>query len=108
MGVSYRRRGSKWHIRFTAAGKKEIVKAYPGSLHESTIQKKVAWGEEEIALEREDPWEKQPDGIIDDLVDAYLAVNLENETWSRSTHAAHQSVLTRLNKPVNGKYVSHI
>jgi len=108
MGVSYRRRGSKWHIRFTAAGKKEIVKAYPGSLHESTIQKKVAWWEEEIALEREDPWEKQPDGIIDDLVDEYLAVNLENGNWSKSTHAGNKSVLTRLIEPVNGKYFSHI
>lgn len=92
MGVSYRKRGNRWHIRFREKGKKEVTEVLPGSLHESTIKKKVAWWEEQIALGREDPWEKSSGGMLSDLIDEYLAAH--KREWADSTYRGNKIVLS--------------
>lgn len=101
--VSYRKKGTNWHIRFQKQGSKEITKILPGSLHEKSIAQKTNWYKEQIALGRIDPWEQADTPIIsvDDALDEYLYMNLANGNWAENTtHKTNKNVLKRMLKPI--------
>lgn len=86
--VSYRKVGSKWHIRFRKPGHKELTKTYPGNLQERTIAAKAGWWKEQIALGREDPWQKKatPDHAgsvftLSEAIEWYINDGLTSGKW---------------------------
>jgi integrase len=109
--VSYRKVGSRWHIRFRAKGKKEVTKSLPGTLYEKTVAAKAGWYENEMALGRYDPWKPEPSSSLSvcDVLDEYLAVNLESGNWAPdSTHKTNKSVLTRMLEPVEARPITSL
>ncbi len=108
--VSYRRVGDKWHVRFRAKGKKEIIKTYPGTLYEKTIIQKVGYLKEQIALGHEDPWQGQGFELsAGTVLNMYLEENLESGNWAEhTTHKTNKNVLTRMLAPVEGEAINEI
>lgn len=57
VSVTYRRVRNKWHIRFRARGRSEIVRSYPADLvSEREVRREVAAFQRRIAIEGWDPW----------------------------------------------------
>jgi integrase len=89
VSVSYRKKGNKWHIRFRAKGRKEIIKSLAGRLAEKTVAGKAAWYEEECHLGRFDPWAERLEQsrlTIGDAVDEYCAGQFASSNWAESTY----------------------
>lgn len=94
--VSYRKVGKKWHIRFREHGRKEIVKSYPTSIHEDTIEKKANWFDEEIALGRYDPWEEEDadsDYPLGKAIEKFIKENMDAGQWLPRTKQTYQERL---------------
>lgn len=108
--VSVRKRSGKWNIRFRHSRKKEHVIYLPGSLHKSTVEKKAAWYEEQMKLNRFDPWNDNPaeDMLVWDVLHEYLDKNKENGNWSEATYKGNVSVLKRFLEPVQTEQIDHV
>ncbi|MEX1213319.1 MAG: site-specific integrase [Balneolaceae bacterium] len=108
--VSFRKSGSRWHIRFREKGRKEVVKSFPGSLQERTVQKKAAWYDEQWSLDRFDPYnDQQGDShvLVRDAIDDYCQENLASGNWSKATYERALNCISRslesvLNRRVSG------
>lgn len=102
MGVTYRKRGNRWQIRFREKGKKEVTETLPGTLRESTIQKRVGWWEQQIALGREDPWADSgnKDVILIDAIHEYCSTNISSGKWTQETYRTTHNRLTYHMKPI--------
>lgn len=57
VSVTYRRSGTKWHIRFRSRGRREIVRSYPCDVvSEREVKREVASFQRRISIEGWDPW----------------------------------------------------
>lgn len=103
MPVSYRKVGSKWHIRFREGSgrrRREVTKSLPGHLHESTVRKKADWFDVEWSLGRYDPFEEKADAsdlALGDALFEYCESNLRSGNWAAgSTYKTNKNVFARM------------
>jgi integrase len=97
--VSYRKVGNKWHIRFRRKGRKEITKSYPGSIDRRIIQRKAHYFEEQMALDKLDPWENKgnPGSLpLGKAVSDYISEAVDAGRWK--VDADGKSLTARTNR----------
>jgi integrase len=100
--ITYRKKGNRWHIRFQAQGKKEIIKSLPGTLYEKTVAQKASWYQEQVSLGRVDPWRKTLNTLyVEDALAEFLEMNLQTGNWAAdTTHRTNKNSLNRILKPI--------
>lgn len=84
--VKYRKRGNRWQLRFRKPGESELTKSFPGTLSEEKIRRKAIWWDEQIALNREDPWEEKRKTekfkfYLSEIIDKYLEEGKKSGRW---------------------------
>ena len=102
--VGYKKlKSGNWRIRFRSKVKGETGITLPGSLKEKTIEKKVAWYQEEIRLGSFDPY-KQNDvsHSVDKAVSAYIRAH-EKKTWSDKQLFNVETRLTLMINHIGGR-----
>mgnify|MGYP000551381586 CR=1 FL=1 len=83
--VSYRKVGSRWHIRFREQGD-EKVKTFDGSLPEYAIERKSRWFKQEWKRGYFNPFEEDVEDIrLTTAVDKYCRRKREKGDWNRKT-----------------------
>lgn len=96
--VTYRKVGDVWYVRFTEYGRKEATRRFPGTLQERTIQQKVGWFKEQIALGRYNPWDQKEkyyeDTLtLEELIDMYCSENYRSGNWTERTKQTNRDRL---------------
>lgn len=98
--VSYRKKGTKWHIRFRVRSKnqqrREVIKSFSGKMAEKTIAKKASWYQIECDMDRFDPWEEKRTNSslrVSDAITEYCNENFNSGNWSKHTKATNKSRL---------------
>lgn len=100
--VSKRKRGKVWYIRFQKPGRKEVTERHPGTLHESTIDRRIEWWREEISQGRRDPWEelqqkKKEEALglnLSEAIPQYIKWGLDKAHWKTDANGQSKTANT--------------
>jgi hypothetical protein len=83
--VTYRKVGSRWHIRFREQGE-EKVKTYDGSLPEYAIERKSRWFKQEWERGYYNPFENREKDIeLTNAIDKYCNYKRRKGDWNAKT-----------------------
>jgi integrase len=105
LSVTYRKVGSKWHVRFRSRGRKEIVRTYPADyVSEREVKREVAAFQRRAAVEGWDPWAGEGGGehvaTVTEALEAWLTHLNENGSPERNlaNYRSQVAVTARLGK----------